>query len=149
MKMLLNLSTLKSTIPFVSTVSLLLLIISTIIHSSTCIMTSHPMCANTNHTVLSKIFNSFIFIFAVLLLSLSPIIYKNLLQRTTTLSIVIFSLLIYIVVSALIHSLSCLVNKPICSAIDNSVLMNIHNILLLLGSIFIIGFTQILHIKSL
>jgi len=145
---MLSLASVKSVVPMLSTVSLLILVVCTIIHASTCIMTSYSMCALTRYKTLAKFFNSIAFIAAVLLLAVSPLIYKNLMGKNMTMSIVIIATLVYIVISVLIHSLACLVDKPMCSAIDNTVLMNIHNVLLIVGSVFIIGFTHILHVKS-
>jgi hypothetical protein len=146
MKMI-SLSSVMSKVPIMSTVALLLLVVCTIVHASSCIMTSRSMCALTTHKALAKFMNSIAFIATIFLLAVSPLIYKNLMTKQFYLSIIIITVLIYIVISTLIHSLACLVDKPMCSAINNDVLMNIHNVLLILGSIFIIGFTHVLHIK--
>ena len=146
---MLSLASVKSAVPVMSTVALLLLVVCTIVHASACIMTSRSMCALTRHKALAKFLNSLAFIAAVLLLAVSPFIYKNLLSKKFYLSLVIGGVLIYIVISALIHSLACLVDKPMCSVIDNEVLMNIHNVLLIVGSVFLIGFTHVLCVKTL
>ena len=136
-------------------VATVILVICTIVHASTCLMTSASMCAlvqsmGEDGTVATKVLNSIALTAAVLVLifcvpALAQMVISNKLSSSVVVSIVV---LLYLVVSAIMHASYCLAGKPICGLSNNIVAVKIHNVLLMFGAAYILLFTQLTHFKT-
>jgi hypothetical protein len=121
-----------------------IIIICTLVHAVTCFMVGHSMCAITHRRNLAKVLNIITFAAAIwILVFVAPGIIAK--AGKSNKSMVYLLVLMYVLVSVILHSTACILNNPICGIINNEMAVNTHNVLLILCAVYLMACTPFLH----
>lgn len=131
-------------------IATVILLICTVVHSSTCLMTSMSMCTlaeltQSNATIKTLNYVSLIASGLILVLCLPALLSTFVTTKYSGSLLVLVIVLLYLTVSAIIHSSYCIAGKPTCGLSDNNVFVNVHNILLMVCVMYVMLVTSLTH----